>query len=98
MLISYLQGFAVGRIEPYPCAHQRTKEWRISSIDITYITNVADNMLADLDWSNYFLLETPGDDEVGGLPRQVPGACWSRVPYNCSKPLLRLWSMKLENF
>ena len=33
---------------------------------------VADNTLAELNWKNFFLLETPGDDEVGGLPRQVP--------------------------
>ena len=42
---------------------------------------------------NFFLLETPGDDEVGGLPRQVPCACWSRVnPTIVPNPQLRLWS------
>ena len=55
--------------------------------------DVGDNTFAQLDWKNLFLLETPGDDEVGGLPRQVPGACWSRVhPTSVPNPRLRLWS------
>ena len=32
-----------------------------------------------LEWLSRFLDETPGDFEVGGRPRQVPNACWSRV-------------------
>ena len=54
---------------------------------------MGDNTLAELNWKNFFLLETPGDDEVGGLPRQVPGSCWSRVhPTIVPNPRLRLWS------
>ena len=55
--------------------------------------DVGGNTLAELDWKNFFLLETPGDEEIGGLPRQVPGACWSRVlPTSVPTPQLRLWS------
>ena len=49
--------------------------------------------LDELNWLNRFVTETPGDDEVGGKPRQVPRACWSRVhPTTVPEPSLRLWS------
>ena len=58
--------------------------------------DVGRNTLAELDWKNSFLLETPGDEEVGGLPRQVNGACWSRVlPTHVPNPELRLWSKEV---
>ena len=49
--------------------------------------------LETLSWLNRFLDETPGDREIGGEPRQVPGVCWSRVtPTVPPQPSLRLWS------
>ena len=49
--------------------------------------------LDELNWLNRFVTETPGDDEIGGKPRQVPHACWSRVhPTAVPEPNLRLWS------
>lgn len=49
--------------------------------------------LDELNWLNRFVKETPGDEEVGGKPRQVPRACWSRVhPTAVPEPSLRLWS------
>ena len=52
--------------------------------------------LEDLEWVNRFLTDTPGDTEVGGQPRQVPGVCWSRVnPTLPSNPELRLWSEEM---
>jgi uncharacterized protein YdiU (UPF0061 family) len=48
---------------------------------------------ASLQWLSRFLDETPGDEEVGGRPRQVPNACWSRVkPTTAPAPQLMLWS------
>ena len=56
-------------------------------------SDVEGSTFSKLDWKNSFLLGTPGDDEIGGVPRQVPGACWSRVhPTNVPDPKLRLWS------
>ena len=52
--------------------------------------------LSDLKWLKRFLLETPGDKEVGGGSRQVPNACWSRVlPTPSPNPNLRLWSEEI---
>ena len=52
--------------------------------------------LSELRWQSRFLDETPGDTEVGGQPRQVPGVCWSRVePTHVPKPVLRLWSNEM---
>ena len=52
--------------------------------------------LSDLKWLKRFLLETPGDKEVGGGSRQVPNACWSRVlPTPSPNPNLRLWSTEI---
>ena len=52
--------------------------------------------LESLTWISRFLNETPGDEVEGGNPRQVPGACWSRVkPTNTDKPILRLWSLEM---
>ena len=49
--------------------------------------------LSSLNWLNRFLTETPGDSQVGGPSRQVPGACWSRVtPTPSPDAKLRLWS------
>ena len=49
--------------------------------------------LDELNWLNRFVSETPGDEEVGGKPRQVPHVCWSRVhPTTVPEPSLRLWS------
>ena len=52
--------------------------------------------LNSLDWVSRFLDQTPGDDKVGGIPRQVPGKCWSRVnPTPTPDPVLRLWSLEM---
>ena len=52
--------------------------------------------LESLTWLSRFLDETPGDGVEGGNPRQVPGACWSRVkPTKTDKPILRLWSSEM---
>ena len=52
--------------------------------------------LGSLNWVNRFTDQTPGDEEVGGTPRQVPGACWSRVkPTPTPRPILRLWSAEM---
>ena len=49
--------------------------------------------LDELNWLNRFVSETPGDEEVGGKPRQVSHVCWSRVhPTTVPEPSLRLWS------
>ena len=50
----------------------------------------------ELKWFNHFLQGTPGDQEIGGKPRQVPHACWSRVtPTQVPNPVLRLWSQEM---
>ena len=52
--------------------------------------------LESLTWTSRFLDETPGDEVEGGNPRQVPGACWSRVkPSETDEPILRLWSLEM---
>ena len=52
--------------------------------------------LESLTWISRFLDETPGDAVEGGNPRQVPGACWSRVkPTKTDEPILRLWSSEM---
>ena len=52
--------------------------------------------MSSLKWVNRFTDQTPGDEEVGGTPRQVPGACWSRVkPTPTPRPILRLWSAEM---
>ena len=52
--------------------------------------------LSELDWLSRFLDQTPGDELSGGGPRQVPGACWSRVnPTPVPNPKLRLWSHEM---
>ena len=49
--------------------------------------------LSSLKWLNHFLTDTPGDSQIGGPSRQVPGACWSRVlPTTPPNAKLRLWS------
>ena len=49
--------------------------------------------LSSLKWLNNFLTDTPGDSQVGGPSRQVPGACWSRVlPTPPPNAKLQLWS------
>ena len=54
--------------------------------------------LNSLDWVSRFLDQTPGDDDVGGMPRQVPGKCWSRVnPTPIPNPILRLWSTEMAD-
>ena len=54
--------------------------------------------LSSLNWLNRFLTETPGDSQVGGPSRQVPGACWSRVkPTPSPDARLRLWSDEIAN-
>ena len=51
-----------------------------------------------LEWLSRFLDETPGDFEVGGRPRQVPNACWSRVkPTPPPNPQLLLWSEEMAS-
>ena len=52
--------------------------------------------LSSLNWVNRFTDQTPGDEEIGGTSRQVPGACWSRVkPTPTPQPILRLWSAEM---
>ena len=54
--------------------------------------------LESLTWQKKFIEGTPGDPEIGGLPRQVPGACWSRVdPTPTPNPELRLWSREMAD-
>ncbi len=49
--------------------------------------------MSSLRWKSQFLNETPGDKEIGGGPRQVHAACWSRVcPEPMPNPILRMWS------
>ena len=51
-----------------------------------------------LEWLSRFLNETPGDLEVGGVSRQVPNACWSRVnPTVPPDPKLMLWSQEMAS-
>ena len=57
---------------------------------------MAQKSLGSLNWVSRFLDETPGDEVTGGGPRQVPGACWSRVdPEAMPHPVLRLWSEEM---
>jgi uncharacterized protein YdiU (UPF0061 family) len=52
--------------------------------------------LGSLNWISRFTDETPGDNQVGGLPRQVPGVCWSRVnPTPTPNPIIRIWSSEM---
>ena len=52
--------------------------------------------LGSLNWISRFTDETPGDNQVGGLPRQVPGVCWSRVnPTPTPNPAVRIWSTEM---
>ena len=54
--------------------------------------------LSSLQWLNRFLSETPGDAISGGPPRQVPGACWSRViPTPAPNAKLQLWSKEMAS-
>ena len=54
--------------------------------------------LSSLDWVSRFLDETPGDETIGGMPRQVPSVCWSRVnPTPVPNPVLRLWSTEMAD-
>ena len=49
--------------------------------------------MGSLAWKSQFLENTPGDDLTVRTPRQVPGACWSRVrPETMPNPILRMWS------
>lgn len=59
---------------------------------------MAQRSLGSLLWKSQFLDETPGDGLVGGSPRQVPGACWSRVrPEPMPEPILRMWSYEMAD-
>ncbi|MCH1540315.1 MAG: YdiU family protein [Candidatus Poseidonia sp.] len=50
------------------------------------------------EWGSPFLDQTPGDVEVGGTPRRVPGACWSRtIPASVPLPSMKLWSVDTAN-
>ena len=52
--------------------------------------------LGSLNWISRFTDETPGDNQIGGLPRQVPGVCWSRVnPTPTPNPVIRIWSSEM---
>ena len=54
--------------------------------------------LSDLQWVTRFTDETPGDEVEGGNPRQVLGACWSRVqPTNVPSPELVGWSKEMAD-
>ena len=59
---------------------------------------MAQKSLGSLNWVSHFLDETPGDAVSGGGPRQVPGACWSRVdPESMPHPILRMWSEEMAS-
>ena len=59
---------------------------------------MAQKSLGSLNWVSRFLDETPGDAVSGGGPRQVPGACWSRVdPEAMPHPVLRMWSEEMAS-
>ena len=59
---------------------------------------MAQKSLGSLNWVRRFLDETPGDAVSGGGPRQVPGACWSRVdPEAMPHPVLRMWSEEMAS-
>ena len=59
---------------------------------------MAQKSLGSLNWVSRFLDETPGDEVSGGGPRQVPGACWSRVdPEAMPNPVLRMWSEEMAS-
>ena len=59
---------------------------------------MAHKSLSSLNWVSRFLDETPGDGLAGGGPRQVPGACWSRVkPEPMPNPVLRMWSEEMAS-
>ncbi|MFL2960746.1 MAG: protein adenylyltransferase SelO [Candidatus Thalassarchaeaceae archaeon] len=59
---------------------------------------MAQKSLSSLSWKSHFIDGTPGDDEAGGGPRQVPGACWSRVrPEPMPNPVLRMWSSEVAD-
>ena len=52
--------------------------------------------LNSLNWISRFLQHTPGDEKTGGVPRQVPGKCWSRVnPTPTPNPIVKLWSTEM---
>ncbi|MEC7364922.1 MAG: protein adenylyltransferase SelO family protein, partial [Candidatus Thermoplasmatota archaeon] len=54
--------------------------------------------LGSLNWVSRFVNETPGDGVTGRDPRQVPGACWSKVdPEAMPHPVLRMWSEEMAN-
>ena len=54
--------------------------------------------LGSLIWKSQFLDWTPGDGLIGGGPREVPGACWSRVcPEQMPDPILRMWSHEMAS-
>ena len=62
------------------------------------VSRIPHMSLESLAWQSNFIEGTPGDSEVGGHPRQVPGACWSRVdPTPTPNPKLRLWSREMAN-
>ena len=53
---------------------------------------------SDLTWVSRFLDETPGDSVIGGMPRQVPHSCWSRVkPTSVPDPIIQLWSEEMAS-
>tara|TARA_X000000368_G_scaffold317380_1_gene254776 strand:- start:2919 stop:4448 length:1530 start_codon:yes stop_codon:yes gene_type:complete len=59
---------------------------------------MARKSLSSLSWKSQFIDGTPGDNETGGGPRQVPGACWSRVrPEPMPNPALRMWSSEVAD-
>ncbi len=68
---------------------------RHTQVQLAYVGHrtMAQRSLSSLKWASQFLEGTPGDEVTGGSPRQVPGACWSRVrPEPMPEPVLRLWS------
>lgn len=59
---------------------------------------MGEKSLSSLTWVSRFLDETIGDEQVGGKPRQVLGACWSRVqPTSVPNPRIRLWSVEMAD-
>src|SRR5687767_9982860 len=55
--------------------------------------------LAELEFENSFVSELPADPSLENIPRQVPGACYTRVdPTPVAAPRLLGWSDRLGEY
>lgn len=70
----------------------------ITNVEVQRVRQKSVKGLSDLQWVTRFTDETPGDEVEGGNPRQVLGACWSRVqPTNVPTPELVAWSKEMAD-